>query len=72
MPERDDKTQLIPLVKVAELYGFDQAYLGNLARRGRLKAEKLGSIWVTTKVDVENYVRSRQQKGVYRQDIQLD
>ncbi len=72
MPEPDDKTQLVPLVKVAELYGFDQDYLGNLARKGRLKAQKLGSIWVTTMEDVENYIRSRQQKGVYREDIQLD
>jgi predicted DNA-binding transcriptional regulator AlpA len=67
--ENDDKTRLISLPEAAELYGFDQRYLGKLARRGRLKAQKLGKMWVTTPQDIETYIASRQKRGVYRDDI---
>jgi len=52
------------------LYDFDQRYLGKLARKGRLKAQKLGKMWVTTPLDVEKYIISRQKRGAYRIDIQ--
>jgi predicted DNA-binding transcriptional regulator AlpA len=70
--ENDDKTRLISLPEAAELYGFSQRYLGNLARKGRLKAQKVGDVWVTTPEDVENYIASRHKRGVYRSDISLD
>lgn len=66
---QDEKTRLIPLAQASNLYGFNHAYLANLARSGRLKAQKLGSIWVTTPGDVEEYIRSRRKVGVYRDDI---
>jgi hypothetical protein len=65
-----DKTRLISLPEAAELYGFDAVYLRNLARKGRLKAAKVGNSWVTTPQDVEDYIQSRQIRGVYRDDIQ--
>jgi hypothetical protein len=68
----DDKTRLISLPEAAELYGFNPRYLGELARRGRLKAQKVGDLWVTTQADVEDYIRSRQKRGAYRDDISLD
>ena len=68
----DDKTRLISLPEAAELYGFNQRYLGNLARRGRLKAQKVGDVWITTPQDVEDYIASRQKRGAYRDDIQSD
>ncbi len=70
--EQGDKNRLISLAEAAETYGFSQDYLGNLARKGRLKAQKVGSMWVTTPADVEAYIQSRQDRGVYRDDIQLD
>jgi hypothetical protein len=69
---QDEKKRLIPLARASDLYGFNQAYLATLARNGRLKAEKLGSIWVTTRADVEAYIYSRKKVGVYRDDIQVD
>ncbi len=72
MSESDDKTRLISLADAAALYGFDRYYLAKLAQRGRLQAQKIGSSWVTTPKDVENYIASRQNRGVYRDDIQLD
>jgi hypothetical protein len=70
--EQDDKTRLISLPEAAKIYGFDPVYLRNLARRNRLKARKVGDRWITTPQDVEDYIRSRQQRGVFRDDIQLD
>ncbi len=70
MTDPNDKTRLISLPKAAELYGFNSRYLGNLARKGRLKAQKVGDLWITTPQDVEDYIASRQKRGVYRDDIQ--
>ena len=69
MTDPNDKTRLISLPEAAELYGFEANYLGTLARKGRLKAQKVGTSWVTTPQDVENYIASRQKRGVYRDDI---
>ena len=70
MTDPNDKTRLISLPEAAELYGFNAAYLSQLANKGRLQAQKIGNSWVTTPQDVENYIRSRQKKGAYREDIQ--
>lgn len=72
MPEPDDKTRLISLPEAAVLYGFNSDYLGQLASRGRLKAQKVGKMWVTTPQDIEEYIASRKKKGAYRDDIQID
>jgi len=72
MPEPDDKTRLISLVDAAALYGFSAKYLSNIAKKGRLKAQKIGNSWVTTPNDMEEFIRSRQLRGVYRDDIQVN
>jgi hypothetical protein len=68
----DDKTRLISLPEAAELYGFHSEYLSQLARKGRLKARKIGKMWVTTPIDMEDFIKSRQKRGAYRDDIDLD
>ena len=72
MNDTDDKTRLISLKEASELYGFDHRYLATLARKGRLEAQKLAGVWLTTPNSVENFIRSRQEKGLYRDDIQVD
>ena len=72
LDDTNDKNRLISLPEAAEIYGFDADYLGNLARKGRLKAQKVGRMWITTSNDVEVYIKSRQKRGTYRNDIQLD
>ena len=67
----DDKKRLISLAEASKTYGLTQRYLSKLAKRGRLQARKIGSIWLTTPKDVEAYIISRQKRGVYRDDIQL-
>ena len=71
-PTDEDKVRLISLPEAAELYGFSARYLGNLARRGRLKAQKVGDVWVTTPKNVEEYISSRHKRGVFRDDIEID
>ena len=72
MSDTEDKTRLISLPEAAELYGFNRRYLTAIARRGRLKAQKIGGVWLTTPYDVEEYIRSREQKGAFRSDIHID
>jgi hypothetical protein len=66
------KKRLISLKEASHIYGLDDNYLGQLARRGRLRAQKIGGVWITTPADVEAYIRSRKKQGAYRDDIQLD
>jgi excisionase family DNA binding protein len=66
-----DKQELISLTEAAEQYGFSAAYLRQLARKGRLKAKKVGRDWVTTWADVEEYIHSREKRGAYRADIAI-
>jgi excisionase family DNA binding protein len=70
--DTDDKTRQISLPEAAKLYGFNSDYLRTLAQKGRLKAHKVGPLWVTTARDVENYIASRQKRGVYRRDIEVN
>jgi len=64
-----DKELPITLAEAAEVYGFSRNYLGNLVRRGRLRARKSGGTWLTTPADVEAFIASRQRRGKYRDDI---
>lgn len=64
--------RLISLPEAAAMYGFNPRYLGELARKGRLKAQKVGDVWVTTPANVEAYIISRKKRGAYRDDIQID
>ena len=68
----NDKSSFISLGDAAEIYGFSADYLRNLAQRGRLKAQKIGGIWLTTRANVEEYIESRQKRGTYRDDISLE
>jgi hypothetical protein len=67
-----DKNELISLADAAERYGFDHRYLATLARKGRLEARKLAGAWITTPAAVEAFIRSREQRGVYKEDIVLE
>ena len=67
----EDKNRLISLPEAAQIYGFNPRFLGELARKGRLKAQKIGHRWVTTAEDVEDYIQSRQRTGLFRSDIEV-
>jgi len=66
----EDKARLISLAEASEMYGFSHSFLRQIARAGRLKAQKIAKTWLTTPTDVEDYIRSRQKRGAYRDDIE--
>jgi len=68
--ETRDKDELISLAEAARRYGFSHDYLRRLAIKGKLKAVKIARNWLTTPANVEEFIRSRQRRGKYRDDIQ--
>lgn len=69
MPKKPKKDELISFTQAAELYGFSTGYLRELAIRGRMQAKKIGSQWLTTPADVEDYIKSRTVRGVYKKEF---
>jgi len=69
MAEDIKVSELITLKEAAGYCGLSVDFLRRLAEGGRLKARKLGNIWVTTKADVSDYLASRKKVGAYREDI---
>ena len=51
------REELIPLSEAAAISGLSLKHLGLLARRGTLRAHKIGRNWVTTRKAVAAYVR---------------
>lgn len=62
------KDQLLTLSQAGKRYGYSSDYLRRLAEKGRLTAQKVGHAWVTTANDVEAFLESREQRGVYKKD----
>lgn len=52
-----DKDNFISLAKATKYCSYSQAYLGKLAKEGKLEAIKIKRNWVTTKEAVERYVK---------------
>ena len=69
MAKKPKRDELITLSQAAELYGFTTNYLQKLLKRERLKGKKLGMQWFTTPANVEAFIKSREVRGVYREDI---
>jgi len=63
--------ELITLAQASEIYGFSIKYLRNLAARGRLECKKLGNLWVTTPKAMEEFIKSRVVRGVYKKGIKI-
>jgi excisionase family DNA binding protein len=51
--------ELITLQEAAEYAGLAKSSLHEYAKKGRLKAKKLGLYWVTTRAAVDEYLASR-------------
>ncbi|MDP3900760.1 MAG: hypothetical protein Q8Q38_00215, partial [bacterium] len=50
-------TRYISLKEASRVCGYSQKYLNLRARQGKLKAEKVGRNWVTTKEWLDDYIR---------------
>ena len=56
--------ELITLAEAAEYAGLHRDTLHNYAKRGRLKAKKIGKFWVTTKAAIDEYLFSRSLENI--------
>lgn len=63
-----DQEELISLSEAAAISGLSLKHLGLLARRGKLRAWKIGRNWVTTREAVAEYVRDafKRSKDPYK------
>lgn len=69
MARKAKKDQPITLSQAADAFGYSGDYLRRLAEKGRLRATKLGHQWLTTSDDVENFIMSREKRGVYKNKV---
>jgi len=63
-----DQEDLISLAEAAVESGLGLKHLGLLARRGKLRARKIGRNWVTTREAVAEYLRDsfKRSKDPYK------
>ena len=60
---KTEESKFISLAAAAKMTNYSQDYISLLCRQGKLKAEKLGRNWVTTKEWVYEYVDKTEGKG---------
>lgn len=58
-----DKDDLIPLTEAAGIAKMTHEHLRLLARKGLLRARKIGRNWVTTRQDVLEYLRDESKRS---------
>ena len=56
--------ELITLQEAAEYAGLTKGTLHEYAKRGRLKAKKIGLYWVTTRIAIDEYLASRSLENI--------
>ena len=56
--------ELISLQEAAEYCGLTKGTLHEYAKKGRLKAKKIGRMWVTTRAAVDDYLQSRHLENI--------
>jgi muramidase (phage lysozyme) len=56
--------ELISLQDAAEYAGLTRGSLVDYIRRGRLKAKKISTVWVTTRAAVDEYLNSRSFENI--------
>ena len=59
----DQNTKYIPLAEAAKLTNYSQDYISLLCRRGKMKGEKLGRNWFTTKEWIDDYINKTNGSG---------
>lgn len=59
----NEELRFISLAEAAKITNYSQDYISLLCRQGKLKAQKLGRNWVTTKEWVQSYVDNSNGTG---------
>lgn len=60
---KNEEPQFISLAEAAKITNYSQDYISLLCRQGKMKAEKLGRNWVTTRDWVYSYIDNTEGKG---------
>lgn len=55
--------ELISLSEASEISGLSSDHLRRLSEQGKLKAQKIGRNWVTTRKNIEDYIQERKSPG---------
>lgn len=63
LPQLAAESDLVPLTAVAEGTPYKPNYLRRLAQEGKLKAVKEGTIWVSSKIWLQEYIDARSPRG---------
>jgi hypothetical protein len=58
------KNKLLSMYQASKLCPYEQGYLSLLARRGEIKAEKIGRNWYTTIEWINEYLREKRPSDV--------
>jgi len=58
-----EQEELIPLSEAAQFAKLTSQHLGFLARKGYLRAKKIGRNWVTTREAVLEYLRDAEKRS---------
>ena len=61
-PEESRRDELINLKEASQLYDYTQHHFGLLCRQGKLKAERVGKKWFTTREWIEKYLSGVEEK----------
>lgn len=67
-----EESQFISLAAAAKMTNYSQDYISLLCRQGKLKAQKLGRNWVTTKEWVYEYIDKTEGKGASIVPVRID
>ena len=58
-----ENEELIPLSEAAAMSGMTRQHIAFLARKGKLRAQRVGRIWVTTPAAVEEYIGDLEKRS---------
>ena len=56
--------EVITIAEAVQLSGLSANFLRELASKGKLKAKKSGSTWLTTMAAIEDYKANRSEKNI--------
>lgn len=69
MPQTGSELDLLTLAQAAEFSPYSADYLNLLARKGKIKATKIGRDWLITKADLFEYLRKQQTESKNRVSV---
>jgi hypothetical protein len=61
----------LSMAQAAEVSPYEQEYLSLLARRGELKAEKIGRNWYTTVEWLNDYLRDKKPGEIIKDEVKV-